>query len=1121
MSLTDRVRIAARFHRAVRVDTDLANPAALEGFLCTSTFARTLTTLAQQWARSMQAAFTWTGPYGGGKSSLAIALAALLGPRGRARDQAQKAAGPQASTVVLEAFKPGPRGWKVIPIIAGRAPPATLVWESLVNAGLVRPRGRHKKVPPDADVLAALERCAKRSSYAGLFLLFDELGKVLEYLAATNGDLHFFQELAERAARSHGRLLVLGVLHQAFDEYAGRLGRDARTEWAKVQGRYLDIPLTVSGPEQLEILSRAIVSNCTSPSQLGLADVVAGLLKHYRPDTPASVASDLRRCWPLHPVTACLLGPISRRRFGQNQRSLFAFLNSHEAAGFQDFLAGSSSEIYGPDRLFDYLRLNLEPAILASPDGHRWSLALEALSRSEMHQPRELHVRMLKAIALLDLFRERSGLYASTDVLRAVAGDVSARDFRETLKDLKDWSVVTYREHLSAYAIYAGSDFDLQGALDEAEAHVGQPDLSRLKVLANLRPIVAKRHYHETGALRWFETDVVPLSQVENSIRNFSPNGAIGQFLLVVATEGESTKQVTNRIKEASAKALVPMTFGHCRSGGQLLEFCGELIALEYVRKHRGELASDAVARREVDARIATVSASLEAELRDAFSLASWFYTGGEVTVDGPASLARLASDIADATYARSPRLRNELLNRSAPSSNAVAAQKSLLRAMVASAANDRLAIEGYPAEGGLYDSLLRSTGLHTQSGSLARFIEPSGDDPANLRPLWRATDQFLDRASNAPVSAADVYKMWQAPPYGVREGLQPVLFVAYLQSRANRYTTYLDSQLEVALTDLTVDRLVQDPASLSLRRFDAGDRERRLLQGLRETVVELGAMDDSAASRDAVALARAIVGIVKLQPPFVLRTQSLSSSAARVRAAVRAAEDPHTLLYETLPAVAAEISGVGPAAPIDISIGTIRAGLQEIAGAYARMLLDIAKLVQSELNFDVNDAGIEELHGRAAHLKGLTGELRLEAFVGRLTSYQATPEEVEGLAGLAANKPARDFTDHDVDRAKIELADLAQRFNRAEAFARVKGRPDGRHAIAFVVGLDRAPSIASQEFEISESDRRQVLEIARDIQDLVDRRSNRKEIALAALAQVGSGLLTAASKRRLRAVNE
>ena len=89
-----------------------------------------------------------------------------------------------------------------------------------------------------------------------------------------------------------------------------------------------------------------------------------------------------------------------------------------------------------------------------------------------------------------------------------------------------------------------------------------------------------------------------------------------------------------------------------------------------------------------------------------------------------------------------------------------------------------------------------------------------------------------------------------------------------------------------------------------------------------------------------------------------------------------------------------------------------------------------------------------------------------------------------------------------------MDAADLAQRFNRAEAFARVKGRPDGRHSVAFVVGLDHTPEVASTEFDITEIERVDVLKLAREIRALTEADGARREIILAAIAHVGSDIL-------------
>ena len=79
----------------------------------------------------------------------------------------------------------------------------------------------------------------------------------------------------------------------------------------------------------------------------------------------------------------------------------------------------------------------------------------------------------------------------------------------------------------------------------------------------------------------------------------------------------------------------------------------------------------------------------------------------------GLAAIHRFASELAANTYPDAPRICNELLNRNKPSSNAVAARGLLMRAMVNERGQDRLGIEGYPAEGGLFASLLETTGLY------------------------------------------------------------------------------------------------------------------------------------------------------------------------------------------------------------------------------------------------------------------------------------------------------------------------------------------------------------------------------------------------------------------------
>lgn len=84
------VRIARHYRRSVRIDTDVGRTDALEGYVLTDTACEALSVMSRQVAGSNQRAFTWTGPYGGGKSSLAVVLAAAVSANQGLRAEAYK-----------------------------------------------------------------------------------------------------------------------------------------------------------------------------------------------------------------------------------------------------------------------------------------------------------------------------------------------------------------------------------------------------------------------------------------------------------------------------------------------------------------------------------------------------------------------------------------------------------------------------------------------------------------------------------------------------------------------------------------------------------------------------------------------------------------------------------------------------------------------------------------------------------------------------------------------------------------------------------------------------------------------------------------------------------------------
>ena len=846
MALHERVRIARRFLRSIRIDDDLGESSALEGFVCPQSSANVPTTMARHVSETGHGAFTWTGPYGSGKSSLVVALSALLNGNVGLQNEATPVFGQSLAETIWNALPPGNKGWRVVPVVGRRDHPVSVIGEAVRNAGLVprRPRGGWTESKLIATLTAAAAE--KPETHGGLILFIDEMGKFLEAAARDDGsDIYIIQQLAEAASRSNGRFLIVGVLHQAFEEYAHRLSREMRDEWAKIQGRFIDLVVDTAGEEQIDLISRAIESDHRPKELSESASTVAAIARRERPSEAERFASVLEACWPLHPVVACLLGPISRRRFGQNQRSIFGFLNSSEPYGFQDFLKyAGDSERYGPDRLWDYLRANLEPSILASPDGHRWASAVEALERCESTGGDDLHVKLLKTISIIDLFKERSGLIASFELLRSCFPYTSIEALQQALSQLDTWSFTIFKKFLGAYAIFAGSDFDIDHAVRTALDDIDTIDFPVLKSLAGLQPVLAKRHYHETGTLRWFDVDIVPLSNLaEFTSRSEPKNGAIGQFLLAIATEGENEEQAKDLCRKAAhhsnAWDIIVGTSGNSQA---VVPLARELLALERVSNDHPELAGDPVARREVDARLADMQVLLETELHKAFDTALWFYEQYQPTSLRQAELNTMASELADRRFSRCPRLHNELLNRHKPSTSAITAQNYLLRRMVQNEGEPRLGIEGFPAEGGLFVSILEASELYAQEDKGWCFVSPieALDDPCLLAPTWEVALAFLEENAKRTVAVSELFDLWRKPPFGLKDGLMPILAVAFVLSHRDKLTVYRDGIFRARFDDVDADYLAKNPATIQLRWMDLSEGSRNLLSGMAQVVRDL-----------------------------------------------------------------------------------------------------------------------------------------------------------------------------------------------------------------------------------------------------------------------------------------
>ena len=436
--LSDLFHITKRFQRSVHLARDFYTENALDGYVVTVKARETLTRLVSAQENTATAkAWSLTGPYGSGKSAFALFAAKLLGNADTAATKHALELLKHSDITLYERFlningnsEKTSVGFCPVLISGERASITRALLKGLED-GLktvsITPRHSLRKdiqallkteengAPLSATEITALFESATLAIQSkgghGLLLVIDELGKFLEHAAQhpAQGDVFVLQTLAEFATRSDQTpLFLITILHQAFEQYANKTAKSQREEWAKIQGRFEDIAFVEPADQVLRLIGSAIQR--TPETQHG--NFSLSINSDLKPPqlTDDKFNELLRNCLPLHPTVALIIGSIFRR-FAQNERSLFAFLNSSEPYGLQDFLSnrgynGNALPMLSIADLYDYLNTTIGNRLSASREGDKWVEIEMALNR--LADPSPTLVKLIKTIGLLSIVGEVS-----------------------------------------------------------------------------------------------------------------------------------------------------------------------------------------------------------------------------------------------------------------------------------------------------------------------------------------------------------------------------------------------------------------------------------------------------------------------------------------------------------------------------------------------------------------------------------------------------------------------------------------------------------------------------------------------------------------------------------------
>ncbi|MGW1609801.1 ATP-binding protein [Streptomyces sp. NPDC002285] len=1117
-------------------------------------------------------AWSFTGPYGSGKSTLSNIIDALLGRDTERRSEAERIL-EEASPALAHRLAAARDALSSEGFLGGVATARRESVVATLSRALHTAAARRwgKRVPK--AIASALEACADperagakeilgavTALTAGgqpLLLVIDEFGKTLEHLAGhdefadAQHDLFLLQELAEKAAGPSGLPVYLMTLqHLSFMDYASRSSELKTREWAKIQGRFEDITFVPHHGDSLHLLRRRLDRSAVTTAGQALITASAeasadiwtrhglGVLAELGPDHFADL-------YPLHPITA-LAAPILAAQIGQHDRSLSGFLNSGEPDTVRHSLslhsspkAEHASTVRLP-QLYDYFLNSGRTTLLASANASRW-IEVDARIRDANGLP-EADQDVLKAIGVLNLIDSDGALSATAPMIHFalhdptdVADDGAFTALKERLADLVRRGFVVHREFSGEYRVWQGTDVDIDGRLKDIISHLN--DAAVIDRLGSLVPqaFVASRHSQVTGMMRVFYTAVSGPETKTVTAPDELREPADGLVVFHLGTEDD----------RPDVHSPLPVLVGTTPDPDMVLTRATYLVALKELSDQQD---IDHVARREVIERFVQAEAELLERLQDAFyppsSDASWsLWHNGIAPGEEPAasaltarSLSGLVSIACQSVYPNTPHIRNEMLGRHVLTSQAAQARGILLTAMLAASGEENLGLIGYRAERAIYSGVLAYLGLHRENGvaqaesqqeSLLPYgFSPPGEGHEHAQPAWNALDEVLTGATDR-VSMEEVIRVLMSPPYGLKAGVVPVFLLPALVIRRHDIALFEEGTYLPRLTIDAVERLVKGPARFMVKYTPAGDGQRGSV--IKKLMVSLGVeapRSKALRNPDLLAVASALITRVADLHKYARNTKNISADASTVRTTIVRAQDPDDLIFHALPKalglpeIPARARANAEAA--NTYVERLTAAADELVAIDGQLRTQVVHVLAQE--FRLPDE-LPQLRAQlAARLRGFAGAVltpELRGFVDFVLSDSLEDEDwLEPIVVRLTNSALGDWDDREAKLFPQKARSMAAALDRVghlhHAGNEVRGREEKLDAQLLTL-TDSAGVEQRTLIYVPEQARTEANTLAGDVLKQAEKAlgPDGARILLAALAQRVTDAATAASERK------
>ena len=923
--LKSLINISPRYQRALTLSTSSYSSSSIDGYIITDNISLSIDRILKSIRSNTSCrSFTLFGPFGSGKSSFAVFLTQLLSIDQNISSAAFRLLNEQTSTFTDEFLKIRGNGFFIIPITANKQAPGLVLCRGILQSLSKLPDEEAKhyideiqsiidnEAWKDSDTilkfLEKLKNFIEGKNFSGILLIMDEAGKMLEYALqdSYNGDVYIFQQIAEFVNNIKYPFLFIIVLHQLFDEYVEIADKTLRAEWNKIQERFEQIYFVESNAVTMNLIASSIQHPNGVPDEvirnidqevcrLKDANIVLPNGFTYKYFKELSI-----KAWPIHPLSLLIL-PWLFRKIGQNERSIFTWLNSNEPESFQNHLDTANlqedSAFIRLYHLYRFFMINYFSSLVHQPSTR---VLNETEDTINSHPNLSIDaVKILSSIGILNIPGVLSLLGKSENAL--ICSLPNPEKAKIEIENLEKNSIIIHRNFDSSYRIWEGSDIDIEERIREAHSHVKNDPMaliSDLKKLLPARRIVARKHMIQSGNYRYF--DVLYCSDLKTIPT--TDTGASG-FVAVIFPLRTIDALKEDALEITAEREDIVVAIPHQMD--VVLNLTEELVCLQWVELNTPELRNDNVARRELNARNVICHTKLNKYIQPILdprkppigSNCHFFWRGQELDLRNPTDLIRQISKICDHLYPLAPRVRNELIVRQELSTAVTSARRIVMEGILGKEEEPALGIQGFPPEMSIYASFLKAGNLHIYDSSDMRWhicLPDKNNDVLNLLPCFEFMEKEIFNVEAERIKLTTLFQKMAERPYGIANGLHPLFFLIFWKLNSANLFIYRENSFVPDPTKSVFELLPRRPDLFSVSGI-------KLTGVKKDIILSLANMLD--AQPDIVSVVKKFVFIMQSLPAITMHSQKISDDAAKqVRNVYQRAQEPEQLIFVELP---------------------------------------------------------------------------------------------------------------------------------------------------------------------------------------------------------------------------